>query len=103
MTGKILKINFQQALKAVKTLEVLSDMLKDAATEDVFLVLADVGKNWEGEASEAFCKKLRLLYDQIYQEAVAVNAAAMEIGNQVQKIYEAEQKAIITVREKKSY
>lgn len=101
MAGKGLKINFKQALKAVKTLEVLSDMLKEAATEDIIFALADIEKHWEGEASEAFCKKLKLLYEQIYQEAILVNTATKEIENQVQLIYEAEQKAVMTVNEKK--
>lgn len=95
-----LEVDFQQTLKAVKTMEVLSDLLKEVATEDVGVILTEVLNNWDGEAASAFLNKANLLYDLIYQSSMAIHTAAKETEGLMQKIHKAERAAIVTVHER---
>ncbi len=101
MTGKGLRINFKQALKMVKKMEVLSELLNEAATEDISYIMVGMAENWEGEAADSYSKKLKILYDQMCQTAVSIYSAAVAAENQVRQIYEAEQKAIMTIYDTK--
>ncbi len=101
MSRESMEINFQQSLEVAGTLEELAGILTRVTENDFQELLLNIRRCWEGAAAEEFLKRGDTLCEKLKQSAAALTSGAQMVRQTAQKIYQAEQQAIIIAQERK--
>ena len=95
-----INMDFQKAEAQVSELRSLANQMRDIANEELNRTLNNINANWDGENSEAFLAKGRMLKSRISNTATDIDRIADSIHAIAENTKRAELEAVRIAREK---
>lgn len=102
MTGQKLYCDFIAAKRKASELERVAGNIRRLSNNNLQSECNAIDSNWDGEASEAFLKKVRTLQNNLAAQADALDRTADTIRRVAEMVYKSEMRAL-EIAQKRSY